>query len=63
MALDGKENDFSIYRYQQDKEINNTDYLNLTNYNNEIEITFTKHSHSYCICIISIVNFIQETDN
>jgi hypothetical protein len=31
MALDGKENDFSIYRYQQDKEINNTDYLNLTN--------------------------------
>jgi CheY-like chemotaxis protein/class 3 adenylate cyclase len=57
-----KEDDYFVYEYQKDKEIDNTDSLNLTNYSNENEITFTKYSHSYCICIISIVDFTQNTD-
>jgi CheY-like chemotaxis protein len=57
-----QENDSSIYEYQKDKEIDNTDSLNLTNFSKENEITFTKYSHSYCICIISIADFTQNTD-
>jgi hypothetical protein len=56
--LDDKEDDFSIYKYQRDNsDIDDNNSLNLTNYINENEITFTKCSHSYCICIISIVNY------
>ena len=57
-----QEDDHSVYGYQKDREIDDTDSLNLTNYSNENEITFTKYSHSYCICIISIVDFTQNTD-
>src|SRR6476659_6248404 len=57
-----QEDDYSVHEYQKDKEIDNTDSLNLTKYNKENEITFTKYSHSYCICIISIVDFTQNID-
>jgi class 3 adenylate cyclase len=57
-----QEDDYSVHEYQKDKEIDNTDSLNLTKYSKENEITFTKYSHSYCICIISIVDFTQNID-
>jgi len=57
-----QEDDYSVHEYQKDKEIDNTDSLNLTKYSKENEITFTKYSHNYCICIISIVDFTQNID-
>jgi len=60
--MDNQVDDSSIHTYQEDKEIDNTESSKLKNYNNEDELTFNKHSHNYCICIISIVDFIQETD-
>ena len=49
-------------KYQQDKLIDNDDYLKLSNYNNKDEISFINYSHSYSVCIISTVNFAQEID-
>jgi CheY-like chemotaxis protein len=57
---DKDDDDSSIYRYQVEEGIDNTDSLKLKNNTNEDEITFTKHSHSYCLCIVSIVNYTQE---
>ena len=62
MIFYNQEDDYSVHEYQKDKEIDNTDSLNLTKYSKENEITFTKYSHSYCICIISIVDFTQNID-
>lgn len=52
----------SIDRYSEDKIMDNIDSLQLINYNNDDEITFSPYSRSYCICIIRIVDYRQNVN-